>query len=427
MASGPLRSFATTTPSIMSASTAGQGRPASCTEIVALPSRWRRMVRSNPGKRGGLRNAGITRPLARAASPNARAAVAKLTALPDVPDREEEKARSVIDSIFPRGCDTRDYGEAMATDGLTRPELNPAQQQVLDLLGAPADERPTFDAELRHQLRAELEAAVAHLGPDLDPDDPIFISKHQLGMVHGCEVRLLAEEKAGFAWSVATARGTIAHKAIELSINWKGEPVPAELVDETIARQANAGDSLAEFLQQASEFELTELRAEALDRVTKFAESFPPLSSRWRPVTESRARVELADGRIILSGKVDLSLGQARGTTAGKVLIDLKTGGPAPVHTDDLRFYALLETIRLGVPPRLVATYYLDSGVARTEAVTEGVLHATVARVTDGIERLVGLAHGTVEPVLRPGPACRWCVALADCDAGRTHLADSSY
>jgi hypothetical protein len=109
------------------------------------------------------------------------------------------------------------------------------------------------------------------------------------------------------------------------------------------------------------------------------------------------------------------------------VLIDLKTGGFAPVHLDDLRFYALLETIRIGVPPRLVASYYLDSGEPRTEAVSVGLLEATVARVVDGVGRLVGLAHGTVEPALRPGPSCRWCVVLADCEAGRAHLDDDRF
>src|SRR5690606_13016322 len=160
------------------------------------------------------------------------------------------------------------------------------------------------------------------------------------------------EEVAGFEWSVPTARGTVAHKAVELSVHWRGEPTPTELVDEALGRLSNGGDGLAEFLQLCSEVDLTELRGHAPARVTKVGASFPPLQARWRPVTESRARVELAGGRIILSGKVDLSLGQARGTTAGKVLIDLKTGGFAPAHLDDLRFYALLETLRIGVPPR---------------------------------------------------------------------------
>jgi hypothetical protein len=305
--------------------------------------------------------------------------------------------------------------------------LHPAQQEVLDLLGAPADSRPTFDASLRDDLRGELENALAHLGPDLHPDDPLWVSKHALSSVHGCEVRLLAEREVDFEWSVPLARGTVSHKAIELSVHWKGAPTPSELVDESIGRLTNGGDGLAEFLQRCTEADVVELRGECLDRVTKFLESFPPLQARWRPVTESRARVELVGGRIILSGKVDMSLGQARGTTAGKVLIDLKTGGFTPSHLDDLRFYALLETMRLGVPPRLVAGYYLDAGQARAEAVSEASLRATVARVSDGVERLVGLTHGTVEPVLRTGPACRWCPRLSECDAGREHLSLSGW
>lgn len=305
--------------------------------------------------------------------------------------------------------------------------LNPAQQEVLDLLGAPVDERPSFEASLRDDLRAEMDAALGHLAEDIHPQHPIWVSKHTLSSVHGCQVRLLAEEDLGFEWSIPTARGTVAHKAIELSVHWRGEPTPVELVDEAMGRIANGGDGLAEFIQRCSEGDIVELRGEVLDRVTKFTESFPPLQARWRPVTESRARVELASGRIVLAGKVDLSLGQARGTTAGKVLIDLKTGGFSPVHLDDLRFYALLETVRLGVPPRLVAGYYLDSGTARPEAVTEGSLRSTVARVADGVETYVALTHGTRAPELRTGPACRWCIRLADCDAGREHLSQGGW
>ena len=59
---------------------------------------------------------------------------------------------------------------------------------------------------------------------------------------------------------------------------------------------------------------------------------------------------------------------------AGKVLVDLKTGGFAPSHRDDLRFYALVETLRLGVPPRLLASYYLDGGRLQQEPVSEDTL-----------------------------------------------------
>ncbi len=310
----------------------------------------------------------------------------------------------------------------------TPPELNPAQQRTLDALGATGAQRPVFDPELAPRLRADLEAGLAEVMGDLGPDEDLNLSKHLLGRVHGCEVRLLAEDAADepFTVTVPIARGSIAHKAVELGIHWSGEPLPLDLVDEAMASLAGSDHWLTEFLQTCSEAERAELRSTASDRVAKFFECFPPLDARWRPVTESSQFVDLAGGRVRLRGKVDLTLGTARGMQAGKVIVDLKTGSPNPVHRDDLRFYALLDTLRLGVPPRLVASFYLDLAEARTEAVTEGVLDATVARTIDAAQRLAALRAGTVEPVYRPSYGCRWCVALPDCRVGRSWLTEET-
>ena len=307
----------------------------------------------------------------------------------------------------------------------TPPEPTPVQAQTLAVLGAAGAERPTFDAELRHHLRGQLEAGLEAVADDLGPDEILSVSKHLLGQVHGCEVRLLAEEAAdeGFAVTVPIARGAISHKAIELGIHWRGEPHPGDLVTEAMASLAATDHWLTDFLQTCTEATRGELRSTAGDRVAKFFECFPPLEARWRPVTESSQVVVLAGGRVRLRGKVDLTLGTARGTQAGKVIIDLKTGTPNPVHRDDLRFYALLDAIRIGVPPRLVASFYLDLGEARTEPVTVGLLETAVARTVDGIRRLTALRAGTTAPVHRPGPACRWCPILADCEPGRSWVA----
>ena len=136
-----------------------------------------------------------------------------------------------------------------------------------------------------------------------------------------------------------------------------------------------------------------------------FLECFPRLEPRWRPVAESRLRADLNDDRIVLSGKVDLTVGRAEGVRAGKVLIDLKTGGFAPSHRDDLRFYALIETLRLGVPPRLLASYYLDGGRLQDEVVSEDTLAVAFERVVGGRRRGGGAAPRGREPVLRPGAA----------------------
>lgn len=306
------------------------------------------------------------------------------------------------------------------------PELTPVQQRTLDALGAAGGERPVFPADLGPRLRHRLEEELGQVLGDLADGEVVSVSKHLLSRVHGCEVRLLAEEAAGdeFQVTVPIARGTIAHKAIELGIHWRGEPYPLDLVDEAMAALATTDHWLTDFLQTCTEAERAELRGAAADRVDKFFESFPRLEPKWRPVTESSQVVEVGDGRVKLRGKVDLTLGAARGTQAGKVIIDLKTGSPNPSHRDDLRFYALLDTIRVGVPPRLVASFYLDLAEARTEPVTEGVLDAAVARTADGVRRLTALRTGAVEPVLRPGYGCRWCPALEGCTSGRAWLAE---
>ncbi|HJR24420.1 MAG TPA: PD-(D/E)XK nuclease family protein, partial [Acidimicrobiales bacterium] len=248
------------------------------------------------------------------------------------------------------------------------------------------------------------------------------VSKHALATVHGCEAMFLANEEQPFEWTTATATGTVAHKAIELSVHWRGDAAPGDLVDEGIARLIAGTDGLGDYLAGLGEGERADLRSGAVERTTMFLECFPPLESRWRPVTESRLRADLCADRVVLRGKVDLTVGRADGLRAGKVLLDLKTGGFSPSHREDLRFYALLETLRLGVPPRLLATYYLDQGRLQQEIVSEDLLESALHRVVGGVEALVDLVHSGRPPVLRPGPPCRWCQIRVDCEAGQAWL-----
>ena len=302
--------------------------------------------------------------------------------------------------------------------------LNPAQQEVLDLLGAAPEDRPSFPPTLKATLRADLEDALADLASEISPEAPLFVNKHDLSMVHGCELRHLTEKETPFEWSPPLARGTIAHKAIELSMHQRRRPIPLELVDEAMDRLERSDDSISAWLATCSETDRAELRAFANERVATFLECFPPIKPGWSPVTEARMRLELLDHRIVISGRSDLTLGRADGLTAGKVIIDFKTGSMSPSHLDDLRLYSLLETMRIGTPPRLAASYYLDAGVAQAEAITEGVLHSAVARTADGIRKLHELSVGTRAPVVRPSWGCRWCPIRTTCAQGKAHLGE---
>src|SRR5690348_12269981 len=121
---------------------------------------------------------------------------------------------------------------------------------------------------------------------------------------------------------------------------------------------------------------------------------------------------------VRLSAKVDLMLGAASGMEARALVIDLKTGDPYRNHLDDLRFYALLHTLRLGVPPFRVASYYLDSATFHPEDITEDVLFGAARRVAEGARRILELESGVKAPTITEGPPCAWCQLRSTCEGG---------
>ena len=73
-------------------------------------------------------------------------------------------------------------------------------------------------------------------------------------------------------------------------------------------------------------------------------------------------------------------------------------------HREDLRFYALIETLVREVPPRLLASYSLDSAAAETEDVTVDLLRSTLRRTLDGVQRMVEIQFEGRPPTRTAGP-----------------------
>jgi hypothetical protein len=298
-------------------------------------------------------------------------------------------------------------------------QLSPVQQRVVDELMARGQPRPTFAPELPIQLRDALEAGLAPVAERLGVGE-LYVRKRDLVQVHACEAHHAAEHQRGFpGWSASTARGTVAHKAIELAVFMKDELPPLELVDAAIQRFEDDLDDTwgpGEWLRHAPPVARAELRSEANERVVRFLESFPPLSPRWVPRLEAPVRIELCDGRIVVQAKADLVLGRAKGTEARVLIVDFKTGGTYPTHADDLRFYALLEAIRSGIPPFRVASYYLDSATFHPEDVDLDVLDVAVARTIAGVTKIAELHLADRDPAITPGPTCSFCAVRSTCE-----------
>lgn len=300
----------------------------------------------------------------------------------------------------------------------TVPELTPTQRRLLDQLRREV-EPLVFDETLIDDLSERARRVVADVSARLG-GERLVVSKGFLTNVLGCEARHLAPDH--FAWTPSTARGFVAHKAIELGANWQGDPVPQVLVDEALARLADDASMRGDFVASLSDGDRAELRSFAVDRVTRFLQDFPPLPARAQPVFEARTRWA-PPGCIELVGKTDLVIGRPDGRISTRLIVDFKTGWPSANHRHDLRFYALLETLARRVPPRRLVTFYLDSADADIEDVTDGVLEAALARLEGALLRHAELTVDKHPAIKRTSTSCRWCPCLSTCTEGRSHLA----
>jgi hypothetical protein len=285
--------------------------------------------------------------------------------------------------------------------------LTPAQQRTLEALRRTDDDALVFDAGFIADLRADAKTGITELAARLD-ERTLPVNKFNIAEVLACERHFL--RPATFAWSPAVACGKVSHRAIELLLNWRGEPTPADLVDEALLRSTEDDGSLGEWLRGSAPGATADLRSRAVARVTQFVECFPPLRRTWHPVTEAQVRWPLG-GPVTLRAKADIVIGRPAGNESRKVLIDLKSGGISHRHREDLRYYALVETLVREVPPRMVASFSLEAGDAVVEHVTEGLLRSSLRRTLDAVERMIELQVEGRPPRAEPGSGCFRCRA----------------
>jgi hypothetical protein len=302
------------------------------------------------------------------------------------------------------------------TDAAPAPLLTPVQERTLALLRREPDP-VEFDRDFVTDLVARMREATDEYSEALG-GAKVFVSKAWVTRALGCETHFLAPDE--FRFTPITARGFVAHKAIELGFHWRGEPNPADLVDEALARLADEASYRGGYVGGLTDGDLAQLRSFAVERVTAFLHDFPPLPRNADPVLE--ASMKWSNGTFDLSGKADLVVGRPTGRESRRLIVDFKSGGRSANHRQDLRFYALVETLRSEVPPRKLVTYYLDWSEAEAEPVTEGILESALDRTLGAIERYVDLTLGNRPPTKTPGPSCRWCPHASTCDEGKAHL-----
>jgi PD-(D/E)XK nuclease superfamily len=296
-------------------------------------------------------------------------------------------------------------------------QLTEPQQRTLDqLIGT---ERPVFLADLPQRLRDRIEEAAR----GLELHDLLWLGKERLNDLDRCEGTFwskLAGEGPAFAHSRATALGVVQHRAIEVVVGAREALEPHDAATIAATRTADREERFAEYWRQLATAEQDDLLMEVARRTALFEGSFPPLRDLRRelaPMVELPMKAELLGGSLVVSGKVDLVVGRPdrmQPMRAQRLLIDLKTGGAYPEHAEDNRAYALLHTLRFGVPPYRVASFFLEGGTWQVEDVHEELLFHAADRVIAAARSAASLRAGR-EPTLTPGRWCTWCPRLDVC------------
>jgi hypothetical protein len=285
-----------------------------------------------------------------------------------------------------------------------------ALRQVIEL--------PRFPDDLGRELGRVLEREVADVAAPHTPTRPLVITKHHLSALFQCEGFLQAEQP--FSWDIPKIRGTAAARAVSLLHLNRFKEMPAlTLAEYVVEAMAAGGDGLADYLSACSEVERGEITLACADDTAKFQADWPPLDRAWGLRPETPSVVSVLAGRVQLRAKYDLAIGHPGSNPSDVVLVDFKSGKEYADHIEEVRHYALLETMRTGVPPRLVAVYYLAGGRFREEVVTEDSLMTALRRAVDGVRRIEQLWSGSRQAVLTPGSVCGYCPALPDCAPGR--------
>jgi hypothetical protein len=296
-------------------------------------------------------------------------------------------------------------------------QLTEQQRRTLDqLIGS---DRPVFPTDLAQRLRDRIEEAAR----GLELHEVLWLGKERLNDLDRCEGTFwskLTGEGPPFAHNRSTAVGVVQHRAIEVAVGARDALDPHEIALLAANRTAEREERFAEFWREMSRPEQDDLLMEVARRTVLFEGSFPPLRELRRelaPTVEIPMKAVLLGGSLVVSGKVDLMLGRPDRTQphrAQRLLIDLKTGGAYPEHAEDNRAYALLHTLRFGVPPYRVASFFLEGGTWQVEDVDEELLFHAAGRVIRAARSAGSLRAGR-EASLTPGRWCAWCPKADAC------------
>jgi hypothetical protein len=293
--------------------------------------------------------------------------------------------------------------------------FTPAQRRTFDELLCIGTGRPTAPAGLADELRDRIQRGTA-AALERWPDRSLWFGKSNLTTALRCEGMIAANaaQPRSPGLHPATAVGIVAHRAIQISTTHPGA-TPADYVRDSVEASLTE-DGFAAFWEAASTGAQSDAITSAISHLISFSDSFPPLDDRWGWRFEESVSAKV--GALTMGARIDLVLGRPRPDgRQTMVLCDFKTSGLSEHHDLEASFYALVATLRHGVPPWRSCVYSLASGDWSEPDITAERLVATADEVIRGVCSHVDMLTEARPAELTGGAWCRWCPVRQECPA----------
>jgi hypothetical protein len=308
------------------------------------------------------------------------------------------------------------------------PKLNVSQKRVFEDLLNVAGERPTASANIGEVLRDRIDAGTRD-AVGAWPETTFFLSKSLHSGLGGCEGQVLADyqqrqQSRDRKLPLPAAVGIVAHRAIQISHTHADEAFSPDQLVRLALEGSLEEEGFGTFWSQAAANTQSDVLTRAVSATLGFLDTFPPLASAWAPRFEES--VSAKAGGVRLAARMDLVLGRPKPDGRQTMLLaDIKTSDVRENHFDEAMFYALIASIRHGVPPYRSTVISVASGEWTDPDVTGDRMFAVADDVVSRVNAGVAVLTEQRPPTLSPSFACSWCSARDTCPAADP-LAQSS-
>jgi hypothetical protein len=263
-------------------------------------------------------------------------------------------------------------------------EAHPGQG-LLEKLRGSGRSRPVADPELAGGLREWLEDSLSSTARRVPEGGPALV----IDTVS--RRRLLSLRPRRQAQPIEISNQAMVQNLVScLFRQWITTRSIGDPLADAIAAQVVSGDpeGIVERVSRMPAARRSALQSELSGHARQIASMWPPLCASWHPRTGEKVAIPLCGRKIILSATVDLAIGPQASTDASVCIVGIETAPPRRSHEIDMRYCALVETLRSGAPPSRVGKFYTQSGQFRIEPVNEHLLVSALLETVDLAERL---------------------------------------